>query len=106
MTTATARVDLVHLINLDSMAGGCQPSDKANQLGLRVCPQVAVIHTRNHLLLLLSQTGVYSFYSISWQKVDGPSRNKHKFPKWNLTLVSLTPPSCMLPLGHVNLNVQ
>jgi len=33
MTMAIVRVHMVHLVNTDSVHGGRQPSDKANQLG-------------------------------------------------------------------------
>jgi len=56
MVRAIARVHPVHLVNTDLAPGGCQPSDQATQLGLRVrwklAPTVCIHH--HHLLLLLS----------------------------------------------------
>ena len=55
MTTVTARVHLVHLMNADWAPGGRQPSDQANRLGLWVCRKMAAtthIHHRHWLLLL------------------------------------------------------
>jgi len=49
MTKVIARVNPVHLMKVDRAPGGCQPSDQANRLGLRVRRKLAAtvhIHYR------------------------------------------------------------
>ena len=54
MTTVTASVHPVHLMNADWALDGRQPSDQANQLGLWVGRWMAAgIHIHHHHLLLL-----------------------------------------------------